>query len=366
MSYKTYVFLVELFFRIIVQLIAVIFGIKAVRTIKKNNGRYREEDKYNRFIAISTLCGSIVVFVAMLHFEVPEPEIYIKSYEPKNYNEEYEMEIKNVEIFDNYYNTNAKDPENPENGVKYTGSFKVHNPTLVFAKSKFLWLWSDKSQLIYISENLSYNNSIQQNEIQDTESVIPNEKNSETEKQIKDDEPTETESQPKETEQHDTQPDNTETETQTDSVDTPSQDSSIDSSDPPSPQPSEPTVPNEGINPSEGSALMAHINQYRTQSGISELTWDSGLEQEAQNIATAFATGGMPVGDMTYIVVGRQCNGAKNAQRAVSDWITGNDYIPSEADSLLNSGYTQMGGALYYLPNGNQYGYHYFWIVCLR
>lgn len=35
------------------------------------------------------------------------------------------------------------------------------------------------------------------------------------------------------------------------------------------------------------------------------------------------------------------------------------DYIPSEKASLLNPEYTRMGGALYYLPNGNEYGYHY-------
>lgn len=46
--------------------------------------------------------------------------------------------------------------------------------------------------------------------------------------------------------------------------------------------------------------------------------------------------------------------------------MTGNKYILSEADKLLNEDITKMGGALYYLPDGNECGYHYFWIVCLN
>ena len=112
---------------------------------------------------------------------------------------------------------------------------------------------------------------------------------------------------------------------------------------------------------------MTYINQYRIEAGVEELAWDSELEQVAQNITASYATdiSGEIVG-LDFWLIGRPCNGVKNAQRAVSDWITGNDYIPSEADYLLDASITQMGGALYYLPDGNEYGYHYFWIVCLR
>lgn len=123
---------------------------------------------------------------------------------------------------------------------------------------------------------------------------------------------------------------------------------------------------NEGQNPLEGNALITYVNQYRSNAGVSELIWDSNLEQTAQNIATMFATGGYTEVDSSIMFIGRQCNGAKNAQRAVSDWMTGNAYIPSESENLLNAGYTQMGGALYYLSNGNEYGYHYFWVICLQ
>lgn len=121
----------------------------------------------------------------------------------------------------------------------------------------------------------------------------------------------------------------------------------------------------EGQNPTEASALMTYVNQYRAEAGISPLTWNANLEQDAQMFARHIATGEGDIPFALYYVIMRQCNGAKNAQRAVSDWITGNDYIPSEADYILNEGYTSIGGALYYLPNGNEDGYHYFWVLCL-
>jgi len=109
-----------------------------------------------------------------------------------------------------------------------------------------------------------------------------------------------------------------------------------------------------------------YIHQYRKESGISELTWDSVLEQTAKYTATSFAEGVAPISDSTCLLVGRQCSSATNAQEAVSDWIEGNKYIRSESNDLLDDKYTQIGGALYYLPNGSESGYHYFWIVCLR
>lgn len=121
----------------------------------------------------------------------------------------------------------------------------------------------------------------------------------------------------------------------------------------------------EGQNPTEALALMTYVNQYRAEAGISPLTWHANLEQDAQMFARHFATGEGDIPIALYCVIGRQCNGAKNAQRAVSDWITGNDYVSSEADCILSEEHTRMGGALYYLPNGNEDGYHYFWVLCL-
>lgn len=63
---------------------------------------------------------------------------------------------------------------------------------------------------------------------------------------------------------------------------------------------------NEGQNPLEGNALITYVNQYRSNAGV------------------------------------------------------------FESEKLLNAAYTKMGGALYYLPNGNEYGYHYFWVICLQ
>lgn len=346
----TWSFFIDLLMPIVLYFLALVSCIIAIKSIKKRSSNDKEKNgnKYNKFIAIGTLCGFIVSFYVAFRIEIPEPEIYIVNHDTQDYNEEYEMEIRNIEVFENYYTTNGT---NPEYGEKYTGSFKVHNPTLVFAKSKFLWWWSNKALFIYPNEKLD-NNITQKDKVKDIKSIVSTENNNETETQIMDETQQETDQQ--ETDQQDSH-----------ETESPSSEISIDDNFSSVPQQSESQTLNEGINVSEGSALITYINQYRTQSGINELTWNSDLEQIAQNVATSFATGGQPSGDFSCLLIGRQCNGAKNAQRAVSDWITGNDYIPSEADNLLNSNYTQVGGALYYLPNGNEYGYHYFWVVCL-
>lgn len=122
----------------------------------------------------------------------------------------------------------------------------------------------------------------------------------------------------------------------------------------------------EGHNPSEAAKLLTYVNKHRKDAEINALNWDTDLERIAQSLSALYSTGLAIQGRDSFYMIGRQCNGAKNAKKAVSDWITGNDYIPSEKASLLNPEYTRMGGALYYLPDGNEYGYHYFWIICLE
>lgn len=124
----------------------------------------------------------------------------------------------------------------------------------------------------------------------------------------------------------------------------------------------------EGQNPKEAALLMSYINQYRTAAGVNELVWNDELEQIAQALAEPSQSGNQDALINLWVCypIGRQCNGAKTAQKAVSDWIEGNQWIPSESDALLNGDFTQMGGALYYYPNGNEYGYHYMWWVCLQ
>lgn len=120
----------------------------------------------------------------------------------------------------------------------------------------------------------------------------------------------------------------------------------------------------EGINIVEGYNLIAYINQYRLDNDIEGLVLDSELEQLAQSLATNYANNEDIYEILLYPCINRRCNGAKNAEKAVSDWITGNDYISSEKDTLLSSDFTKIGGALYYMPDGDENGYHYFWIVC--
>ena len=124
----------------------------------------------------------------------------------------------------------------------------------------------------------------------------------------------------------------------------------------------------EGQNPAEAARLISYINQYRAAAGVGELTWNGNLEQVAQALAgpSQFEDENVLAYLLACYPIGRQCNGAKTAQRAVSDWIEGNQWVTSEADALLSSDFTQMGGTLYYYPNGNEYGYHYVWWVCLH
>lgn len=118
-----------------------------------------------------------------------------------------------------------------------------------------------------------------------------------------------------------------------------------------------------GQNPHEAKKLMKYINNYRGKKGLSELKWNIIPEKEAKKIAKQFAQSKSTIKSQLQLVA-RRCNGAKNAEKVVSDWINGNQYIPSESNKLLKKEYTTVGGALYYLPNGDKYNYHYFWVVC--
>ena len=108
---------------------------------------------------------------------------------------------------------------------------------------------------------------------------------------------------------------------------------------------------------------MKHVNKYRSDAGVSALSWNSNLGSDAESFARSWAGEGNAVVFCTNIA--RQCNGAKSASKAVSDWMEGNAYVPSYSATLLSSQYTQIGAAMCYLPEGNEYGYHYFWCILL-
>lgn len=61
-------------------------------------------------------------------------------------------------------------------------------------------------------------------------------------------------------------------------------------------------------------------------------------------------------------LIGYQSKSDKNAQEAVLYFMRGDG---SSVNDLLNANFTQMGGALYCLPDGNEDGYHYFWVISL-
>lgn len=125
----------------------------------------------------------------------------------------------------------------------------------------------------------------------------------------------------------------------------------------------------EDLKNTEDYKLMTCINEYRKKYGVRKLSWDHDLAQEAEKFAKGVATNKSITAvalDSSIKIIVRQCNGAKNANRAVADWINGNTYIPSEKKVILNKKYKKVGGALYYSTKGNKYGYHYFWVVLLK
>lgn len=321
------------------------FGATVRFTLKKDKKKSTITNIFMSFF------GSLFSAVTILNMEPPQPNIYPLDNDTQTYSESINiiMQTDKWNIIEIYYSLDGTDPIE---GSKYESAITISNSTTVCARSKFLGHWSKIVKEAYRFEKISYDDYAQLSiegrvEYDTQEEILESEEPSEND---------DTEQQ--QSEQQGNSHVNPETNVPISTADQPNND--------PSTQTTEPTS-NEGLNIDEGYALMTYINQYRIEAGVGELAWDSELEQAAQNIATSHATGiGWGIAELDFWPIGRQCNGAKNAQRAVSDWITGNDYIPSEAGYLLDAGITQMGGALYYLPDGNEYGYHYFWVVCLR
>lgn len=329
-------------------LLAIIFFILAYRKAEdENNPKDLKDSKYTK---LASIISAIFALIVGINNNVPCPEIYLVKNELNDYTNQMEIEIscEKFPLLEVYY---TLDKTNPENGIKYQETFLISKDTTIYAKTKFLYWWSELSENSFgfekinttnkipdhsdaqgdiqiIEPNLNFDNDINNSEqSSETESVIISKADSETEIVTSEENTEKTSSN----------------------------------------QGQELTNINEGQNTSEAYNLLTYINQFRIEAGVGELSWDSNMEQAAQNNASNAANFGRPMeSDGSYYSIGRRCNGAKNAQRAVSDWIYGNAYVVSEKEQLLNSNYTQMGGALFYLTNGDEYGYHYFWVVCLR
>lgn len=319
------------------------------------------------YSTMAALFSALVTAISYKDIVVPMPIILPLNSETETYIDNVEVSIKSDKsnYLKIYYTLDGNDPE--DKGHLYKDPIYITKSTTVCARIKFLWMWSEWTRESYKFEKILYDNQAIHSH-SETSSLLNNspDKNNDSA------------SDTNVSSDNMTKPDNSEVSSKTEDESANSQDESstmpddeeaskpIEDSQPEQTPSTVPTATiTEGINSAEGVELMNFINQYRAESGVASLTWNTNLEQEAQNLARKFATGEGDVGFGYYHVIARQCNGAKNAQRAVSDWITGNDYIPSESGSFIDANYTQIGGALYYLPNGNEYGYHYFWVICL-
>ena len=129
-------------------------------------------------------------------------------------------------------------------------------------------------------------------------------------------------------------------------------------------------VTTEGFNAENGYALLAAVNGYRESNGIAPLAWDSECESIAKSCTEQWKTADRASIPQGYWAIGRGGNSVKTAQKAVDDWMTGVTYadgtIPSESTHILNTGYTKMGGCMYYFPHGDKKGKKYHWAICFR
>jgi uncharacterized protein YkwD len=306
-----------------------VFTILTIILLLKSLRKTRGKKKYDIWASIFSAFATLV---SILNISIPKPTIYPLNGETLIHVNEVEIYFmsKGNNLFEVYY---TLDGTEPQNGIKYNEPFTIHETTTISARNKFFVFWSDinKSQYI-INGNNDVNRPSKQNAytyIRDTDEIIDID-NSDQEKE---------------------------------SVENSKENDTLESA-----LITQPILNNaeisEGINIVEGYNLIAYINQYRLDNDIEGLVLDSELEQLAQSLATNYANNEDIYEILLYPCINRRCNGAKNAEKAVSDWITGNDYISSEKDTLLSSDFTKIGGALYYMPDGDENGYHYFWIVC--
>ena len=287
--------------------------------------------------SIASVLGLVIAVVTLFMTDLPEPNILPLDNESQIYTGNLEITMtSNDDLCTIYYSTDGTDPKD---GYVYNDKIIISETTTVCARNNFWWWWSDIIKSPYEFEETEYD--AEEDELDEFKNTSGLKENSTVFKLH----PDELEEQNEVEEKNNSdQANDTHLQTQT-TVETKIE---------------------EGLNIAEGHNLMLYINQYRTENGLEELIWNDDLEREAQYIASVYAVDGAQPAGNGYHIIGRQCNGAKNAQKAVSDWISGNSYILSEAGCLLSADYTQIGGALYYLPDGNEYGYHYFWIICLK
>lgn len=356
MTYKAYILSCLLF-----AILTIVCSIITIICILKE-----KKDKSTHAF-LSTLAALFSAFFSLFSYSnitIPSPIIYPHDTPEGLTSFTVKMESDKGTNLEIYYSLDEY--TDPKDGNIYENEFTINVPTTVTARSNFLFWWSDISQKNYNSEKIYFETQAQppvetSDDIHMQEETVSSESYNENSEQYSNESNNILESS-QDSEQANLSQTEIINELQNDTETKP-----VITEQEKQAQVSTTDSPNitEGLNAAEGYNLMTYINQYRIEAGLSELTWNANLEQEAKNIATNYATGEVTTIYGIFHVIGRQCNGAKNAQTAVSDWINGNSYIPSETEYLLSVNFTQIGGALYYLPNGNEYGYHYFWVICL-
>ncbi len=118
-------------------IIAIFLGIKACIEIKD------KDSKREKIIAIISMLGSLLT---ALIIHIPEPIIYPLDSEIREYTESAQVSISTCPIFKTYYSVDGTDPNQ---GIKYENDFNITHSTIVSARNKFLWMWSDISKNSY-------------------------------------------------------------------------------------------------------------------------------------------------------------------------------------------------------------------------
>lgn len=105
-------------------------------------------------------------------------------------------------------------------------------------------------------------------------------------------------------------------------------------------------------------AALNIVNQYRATRGVAPLAADSGLDAQAQTVATQYASSGNPPSKPADAVAMRLSAGYTNFAETFSGWRNS----PADANVLAQADAQRVGFAAVYDPN-SAYGTH--WVMLL-
>lgn len=350
--------------------------------INKKNRKYNlfddsERKKDNNSLLMS-VCGffiSVIGVILTLLYAIPAPIIYPLDNETRIYSDNTEIIIES-DGFDIYYSLDGSDPKN---GKKYENSIIITESTTISARSKFLWKWSDIATRAYIYPDEALKST-------QTKQSIPDSTLQPIKKPTPTPEPT-----PISTSQATAEPTSIPTleptpvptaipQTTPEPTSLPTLKPTVEPTVVPTPEPileltPVPTTPepepteqpidiNGWLNLVESTKLIDYINHYRESAEVEKLVMDEKLEEKAEILAISYATGFNFSLDYLPENIGIISN-ESDAKNVADNWMT-SDSGCYKGDILYKEEFRYIGCAVYYSPEGDEDGFHYFWVICLQ